>query len=96
MIGEIRGSINYSNKRRRLFQIRRAFEQSGYPVEQFSDSQIEAAMAGDGRSIEEVPISAKILSLAIRRLSKRSGGSKSRGNHSFGAPEKQGANAAAN
>ena len=73
MIQQIRGSINYWNKRRRLFQFRRAFEESGYTVDHFSDAQIESALTGDGRSIEEVPISAKILSLAIRRLSKRSG-----------------------
>ena len=74
MIKQIRGTINDWNKRRRLFQIRRAFERAGYPVDRFTDSQIEDALSFGERGIEDVPISAKILSLAIRRLTKRSVG----------------------
>lgn len=74
MIKQIRGTINLWNKRRRLFQIRRAFERAGYSVGHYTDSQIEAALTCGERGIENVPISAKILSLALRRLAKRSGG----------------------
>ena len=73
MIKQIRGTINHWNKRRRLFLIRRAFEEAGYPVGHYTDSQIEEAMTCGERGIEEVPISAKILSLALQRLSKQAG-----------------------
>jgi hypothetical protein len=75
MIEQIRGTINQWNKRRRLFQIRRAFERAGCSVGQFTDSQIEAALTCGERGIEDVPISAKIISLALRRLTKRAGAS---------------------
>ena len=73
MIKQIRGTIKNWNKRRRLFRIRRAFERAGYSVGQFTDSQIEAALTCGERGIEDIPISAKILSLALRRLTKRPG-----------------------
>ena len=79
MIKQIRGTINQWNKRRRLFQIRRAFERAGYSVGHYSDSQIEAALACGGRGIEDVPVSAKIMSLALRRLAKRAGASSANG-----------------
>ncbi len=73
MIKQIRGTINHWNKRRRLFQLRRAFERAGYSVGHYTDSQIESALTCGERGIEDVPISAKILSLALRRLAKRAG-----------------------
>ena len=84
MIKRIRGSINNWNKRRRLFQIRRAFERAGYSSGQFTDSQIEAALTCGERGIEDVQISAKILSLAIRRLTKRAGASAAIGQNTAG------------
>lgn len=95
MIKQVRRTINYWSKRRRLFQVRRAFERAGYPVDHFSDSQIEAALTRGERSIEEVPISAKILSLALRRLSKRKGDAFFNGPKSPPTPERRGAGAAA-
>ena len=53
MIKRIRGSISNWNKRRRLFQIRRAFERAGYSSGQFTDSQIEAALTCGERGIED-------------------------------------------
>ena len=84
MIKQIRGTINHWNKRRRLFQIRREFERAGHSVGHYTDSQIEAALACGERGIEEVSISAKILSLALRRLKKRAGTGAAAGQNTSG------------
>lgn len=87
MIKQIRGTFNHWNKRRRLFQIRRAFERAGYSVGQFTDAQIEAALTCGERGIEDLTISAKILNLALRRLTKRAGANAAVAQSKTGRPQ---------
>ena len=55
-------------RRRALVNIRREFEKAGYPLDQFGDSQIEAAMTGWTDDIAAVTLNAKTMYRALTRL----------------------------
>lgn len=55
-------------RRRALVKIRREFEKAGYPLDQFRDSQIEAALTRWTDDIAAVTLNAKAVYRALRRL----------------------------
>lgn len=55
-------------RRRALVNIRREFEKAGYPLDQFGDSQIEAALTRWTDDIAAVTLNAKAMYRALRRL----------------------------
>jgi hypothetical protein len=73
MIKTIRRKARDWRRRRRLNLIRREFARSGYPVEHLNDARLEKALTGGGssgsRRIENVPLTAKTIYFALRRLS---------------------------
>lgn len=70
MVKAIRRIVKRWRRRRRLAQIRREFENCGYPLEHLDDAGIEAALTGGKCRIEEIPLSAKTIYFALLRLSK--------------------------
>lgn len=69
MLKAIRRITKRWRRRRQLVQIRREFEICGYPLEHLDDAGIEAALTGGKCRIEEIPLSAKAIYFALRRLS---------------------------
>ena len=70
MLETIRRAAERWQRRKRFEDIRRAFAESGYPVDHVEDHKIEAALTRNGSSrIEDVPLTAKIIFLAQRRMS---------------------------
>lgn len=59
-------------RRRALANIRQEFEKAGYPLDQFGDSQIEAALTSGDSDIASVTVTATTIYRALRRL-QRSG-----------------------
>ena len=55
-------------RRRALVNIRREFEKAGYPLDQFGDSQIEAALTRWHDDIATVTLNAKAMYRTLRRL----------------------------
>jgi hypothetical protein len=55
-------------RRRALESIRREFEKAGYPLDQFEDSQIEAALTRWTDDIAAVTLNAHAMYRALRRL----------------------------
>ena len=55
-------------RQRALRSIRREFETAGYPLDQFGDSQIEAALTPWTDDIGAVTLNAKAMYRALRRL----------------------------
>jgi hypothetical protein len=55
-------------RRRALVNIRREFEKAGYPLDQFGDSQIEAALTLWTDDIAAVTLNAKAMYRALRWL----------------------------
>jgi hypothetical protein len=55
-------------RRRALFGIRREFAKAGYPLDQFGDSQIEAALTLWTDDIATVTLNAKAMYRALKRL----------------------------
>jgi len=55
-------------RRRALVNIRREFENAGYPLDQFEDSQIEAALTRWTDDIAAVTLNAKVMYRALSRL----------------------------
>ena len=55
-------------RRRALANIRREFQKAGYPLDQFGDSQIEAALTRWTDDIAAVSVNAKAMYRALRRL----------------------------
>lgn len=75
MFKAIRRAAAGWRRRRRLNQIRGVFARCGYPVDHLNDSKIVAALTRGGECrIEEVPLSAKTVYFAVRRLSSEGGG----------------------
>ena len=55
--------------RRRLARIRREFAKCGYPLDHLEDSTIEDALTRGGEcGLKEVPLTAKTIYFALRRL----------------------------
>ena len=61
--------LNARRRRRALVNIRREFENAGYPLDQFDDAQIEAALTRWTDDIAAVTLNAKAMYRALRRLS---------------------------
>lgn len=55
-------------RRRNLAFIRRKFAESGHPLDEFDDLNIEVALTLGERRIEQVPLTAKSIFFALRRL----------------------------
>jgi hypothetical protein len=55
-------------RRRALINIRREFEKAGYPLDQFGDSQLEAALTRWTDDIATVTLNANAIYRALRRL----------------------------
>ena len=55
-------------RQRALVNIRREFEKAGYPLDQFGDSQIEAALTRWNDDIATVTLNAKVMYRALSRL----------------------------
>jgi hypothetical protein len=55
-------------RRRALVNIRREFKKAGYPLDQFGDSQIEAALTRWTDDIAAVTLNAKVMYRALRWL----------------------------
>ena len=60
--------LKAKRRRRALVNIRREFEKAGYPLDQFGDSQIEAALTRWTDDIAAVTLNAKAMYRALRRL----------------------------
>ena len=55
-------------RRRRLDRIRREFAKCGYPLDHLDDSGVEDLLTGGEGRIEDVPLTAKTIYFALRRL----------------------------
>ena len=55
-------------RRRALDNIRREFKKAGYPLDQFGDSQVEAALTRWSNDIAEVELNANAMYRALRQL----------------------------
>ena len=74
MIKRISVSLKRRRRKRRLEHFRQKFVRCGYPLDDLDDSKIEAALtAGGAYPIEDVPLSAKTIYFALRRLPQISG-----------------------
>ena len=60
--------LKAKRRRRALVNIRREFEKAGYPLDQFGDSQIEAALTRWTDDIAAVTLNARAIYRALRRL----------------------------
>ena len=61
-------SLKARRRRRALAKIRREFEKAGYPLDQFGDSQIEAALTRRTKDIAAVVLHAHAIYRTLRRL----------------------------
>jgi hypothetical protein len=61
-------------RRRALANIRREFEKAGYPLDQFGDSQLEAALTRWTDDIAAVTLNANAMYRVLRRLRRVSPG----------------------
>lgn len=68
MIKKFYQLLKARRRKRALANIRREFEQAGYPLDQFGDSQIEAALTRWTDDIGAVSVNAKAMYRALRRL----------------------------
>ena len=68
MIKKFYQLLKARRRKRALANIRREFEQAGYPLDQFEDSQIEAALTRWTDDIAAVSVNAKAMYRALRRL----------------------------
>lgn len=74
MLYKIREKFFRRKRRRRLRHFRRESAGCGYPLDEIKDEKLEAALTRGGQS-ENLPLSAKTIYLALRRLSaERTGG----------------------
>lgn len=73
MFEKIRQRLDKLRRRRRLIRIRREFARCGYPLDHLDDSGVENALTGGECRIEEVPLTAKTIYFALRRLSPSGG-----------------------
>ena len=58
-----------SRRRRRAFgKIRREFARAGYPLDQFRDAQIEAALRHWNNDVSGITVNAKTIYLTMKQL----------------------------
>lgn len=60
--------LKAGRRRRALVNIRREFAKAGYPLDQFGDAQIEAALTRWTYDIATVTLNARAMYRALRRL----------------------------
>ena len=68
MFEGVKRKIAEWRRKRRLKRIRREFARCGYPLDHLDDSGVAAALTGGKTRIEEVPLTAKTIYFALRRL----------------------------
>ena len=68
MVTKLNQIVEERRRQRAIANIRREFLRAGYPLDHFSDSQIEAALTLWSDDISAVKVSAKIIYLALKRL----------------------------
>lgn len=68
MVKKFDRMLKARRRRRALVNIRREFEKAGYPLDQFGDSQIEAALTPWTDDIAAVTLNARAMYRALRRL----------------------------
>jgi hypothetical protein len=73
MFKRINGSLKDRRRRQRLAYFRREFARCGYPLGHLDNSELEALLTDGEYKIEEVPLSAKTIYFALRRLKQKSG-----------------------
>jgi hypothetical protein len=69
MFSQIKRRLIDWRRWRRLNRIRRAFAQCGYPLDHLDDSGVKDLLTGGEGRIEDVPLTAKTIYFALRRLS---------------------------
>ncbi|HEY5885319.1 MAG TPA: hypothetical protein VIT88_11565 [Pyrinomonadaceae bacterium] len=78
MIKKFYQILKARRRRRALVNIRREFENAGYSLDQFGDSQIEAALTLRTEDISAVELNTKAMYRTLRRLRGTSSGYKLR------------------
>ena len=73
MIEKFQQILKKRRRRRALTNIRREFAKAGYPLEQFGDSQLEAALTHWNDDVAAFTVSAKTIYRTLRRLLRVSG-----------------------
>ena len=68
MVKKLYQILKAKRRRRALVNIRREFAKAGYPLDQFGDSQIEAALTRWTDDIAAVTLNAKTIYRAGKRL----------------------------
>ncbi len=68
MVKKLYQILKTRRRRRALGNIRREFEKAGYPLDEFGDSQIEAALTRWTDDIAAVTLNAKAMYRGLRRL----------------------------
>ena len=68
MVKKLYQILKAKRRRRALVNIRREFAKAGYPLDQFGDSQIEAALTRWTDDIAAVTLNAKAMYRGLRRL----------------------------
>ena len=67
-VAKLNQIVEARRRQRAIVNIRREFLRAGYPLDHFSDSQIEAALTLWNDDISAVTVSAKIIYRALKRL----------------------------
>lgn len=68
MFEGIKRKIAERRGRQRITHMRRMFAECGYPLDKLDDSGVVAALTGGVSRIEDVPLTAKTIYFALRRL----------------------------
>ena len=68
MVEKLYQILKTRRRRRALANIRREFAKAGYPLDQFGDSQIEAALTRWNDDIAAFTVSAKTIYRTLKRL----------------------------
>ena len=76
MVEKFHQILKTRRRRRALANIRREFAKAGYPLDQFGDSQIEAALTRWNDDVAAFTVSAKTIYRTLKRLPRLSGGAK--------------------
>lgn len=71
MLGFLQRKINGWRRRRTLVLIRRKFAESGHPLDDLDDANIEAALTLGKCRIDQVTLTAKSIYFALRRLAEK-------------------------
>ena len=68
MVERLYQILKTRRRRRALAKIRREFAKAGYPLDQFGDSQLEAALTRWNNDIAAFTVSAKTIYRTLKRL----------------------------